>query len=99
MAALTAQALVPDDHPDALALLGKAQAAQNTLSALSVEKKDADQVRAAREAMLALKEEYKKLTGHYPKLEIVKKEKGAEAPEEEGGEAMSKRHEEQLEHI
>lgn len=79
---------VAPDHPSAVALLAKAQNAQNALSQLSSEKKDQDSIKAAREAMLQLKEEYKTLTGHYPKLEIVKKEKAAAA---DGEATVSKR--------
>jgi pyruvate/2-oxoglutarate dehydrogenase complex dihydrolipoamide acyltransferase (E2) component len=90
---------VGDDHPDAVALLAKVQAAQNQVSALAQDKSSSQEaVKAAREALLQLKEEYHKLTGHNPKLEIVKKDKPAAAPAAaatatagEGGEAISKR--------
>lgn len=85
-------ATVGEDHPEAKALLAKTQDAQNALSQLSVERKDQATIKAARDAMLQLKEAYKTLTGHFPKLELVKKEKPAAA---EGatadGEAISKR--------
>ncbi len=84
------QATVAEDHPDALALLAKTQEAQNAVSQLSLEKKDQETIKAARKAMLDFKEQYKTLTGHYPKLEIVKKEKPAEATPAEG-EVISKR--------
>jgi hypothetical protein len=83
-------ATVGEDQPQALALFAQAQEAQNTLSQLSSDRKDPAVIKAARDAMLKLKEDYKTLTGHYPKLEIAKKEKPAAAAAAEG-ETISKR--------
>ena len=79
------QASVAEDHPDAVALLAKCQAAQDIVSQIASEKKD---TKAARDTFVALKSEYFTLTGQQAKLV---KESKAKAEVVDGAEVVSKK--------